>query len=123
MSSTVPLQSSSMPLHVSVAGVPAVQLDGKHDEPVRAHAPTPHVAFGRPSSTAPLQLLSRASHTSVDGLVFRLHAIAPDVHAVVPCAQTPDIPVLQLMPPPGLPSSTVPSQSSSTPLQVSAPGA
>ena len=57
-------------------------------------------------STAPSQLLSRPSQTSVLGCLFWLHFTAPAVHAVVPAAQTPCLPVLHAAPPPGLPLST-----------------
>src|SRR5205807_21106 len=53
---------------------------------------------------------------------FWLQAIDPAVHAVVPAAQTPCLPVPQAAPPPGLPSSTVPSQLLSRPSQASALG-
>src|SRR5262245_51906555 len=46
----------------------------------------------------------------------------PLVQAVVPAAQTPELPVLHETPPPGLPLSTTPLQSSSTPLQISVAG-
>ena len=44
------------------------------------------------------------------------------MHWVAPAAHTPGFPVLQATPPPGLPSSATPLQSSSRPLQVSALG-
>src|SRR6185503_21348584 len=75
-----------------------------------------------PSSTCPSQSLSIVSQTSAPGAWFRLQASAPLVHAVVPAAHTPACPVLQLTPPPGFPSSTWPSQSLSSPSQISAPG-
>src|SRR5262245_54525832 len=73
-SSSVPSQSSSMPLHVesSLAGVPGVQLfrtaPPTHDvEPDRTHAPTPQLVGTEtyasstllsPSSSTPSQSLS-----------------------------------------------------------------
>src|SRR5213594_3270957 len=74
----------------------------------------------RPSSALPLQSLSSPSQTSAEDAVFWLQTIAPPVHAVVPAAQTPCSPVLQLEPPPGLPLSITPLQSSSRPLHTSA---
>src|SRR5216683_584949 len=76
-----------------------------------------------PSSTTPLQLLSRPSQVSGDGCTFDWHAFWPPTHgAVVPAAHTPSSPLLQAIPPPGLPSSTTPSQLSSIPLHDSGPG-
>ncbi len=48
--------------------------------------------------------------------------MVPLLQAVVPAAQTPGLPVLQVRPPPGLPLSTTPSQSLSRPSQISADG-
>ncbi len=44
------------------------------------------------------------------------------VHWFVPLAQMPGMPLMHAPPPPGLPSSGMPSQSSSSPLHISAPG-
>src|SRR4029077_13932786 len=63
---------------------------------------------GLPSSTAPLQSLSLPSQISTMGCTFWLQVMSPLVHAVVPAAHTPSFPVLQAVPPPGLPSSTTP---------------
>jgi hypothetical protein len=72
-----------------------------------------------PSSVLPLQLLSRPSQTSVDGDVFCWHTTAPPEQEVVPWLHTPSRPVEHANPPPGLPLSVIPLQSSSRPLQVS----
>src|SRR5947199_283804 len=78
---------------------------------------------GLPSSTWPLQLLSRPSQTSALGWTCWLQTTAPAMQAVVPAAHTPRLPVEQATLPPGLPSSVWPLQLSSAPLQVSgAPG-
>jgi hypothetical protein len=129
--STTPLQSSSIPLHISAVGctswlqtiappvhavVPSEQAPSL---PVLQASPPP----GLPLSTTPLQSLSSPSHASAVGLALRLQTTAPAVHAVVPAAQTPSCPVEHATPPPGLPLSTTPSQSSSTPLHVSATAA
>src|SRR4051794_25743469 len=75
-----------------------------------------------PSSTLPLQLLSRLSQTSFVGPVVRTQLMTPAWHTFVPAAQTPIWPVEHAAPPPGFPLSTVPLQSSSALLQVSAIG-
>jgi hypothetical protein len=54
--------------------------------------------------------------------MMALHLRAPAVQAVSPAEQTPGRPEMQATLPPGLPLSTLPSQSSSTLLQVSAVG-
>src|SRR6516165_9196945 len=95
--------------------VPAAQMPCW---PVEHAAPPP----GLPSSTTPSQLLSRPSQTSGVGFVLRLQTSAPPVQDVVPAAQTPCWPVLQVGPAPGLPLSTVPSQSLSMPSQTSGVG-
>src|SRR4051812_19305989 len=77
---------------------------------------------GLPLSTAPLQSSSRPLQASVVGWTFWLQTTPPAVQAVVPAAQIPSLPVAQLWPPPGLPLSTAPLQSSSRPLQISAAG-
>src|SRR5262245_24481465 len=54
-----------------------------------------------PSSTMPLQSLSRLSHFSAVGLTAGLHVMpAPTWHSVTPCAQTPGIAVSHGSPPP-----------------------
>jgi hypothetical protein len=60
-SSTVPLQLSSTPLHVSVVGVPGVALHAvpvpEHTMvPVRRHAPTPTEHAAPVTRHTPLQL-------------------------------------------------------------------
>src|SRR5947207_3002880 len=77
---------------------------------------------GLPLSTAPSQSLSRPSHTSGLGCTFWLQTIAPFVHAVVPAAHTPRLPVLHATLPPGLPLSIAPSQSLSRLSQISGTG-
>src|SRR5205085_770577 len=129
-SSTAPLQSLSSPSQVSGDGctfwlhasepfvqevVPAAQSPA---------APAEHgwLEPGLPSSTAPWQSLSMPSHGSGEGCASCLHATAPAGQAVVPAAQAPSVPVEHAAPPPGLPLSTVPSQSLSLPSHVSATG-
>src|SRR4051812_9231413 len=73
-------------------------------------------------STTPLQSSSSPLQVSVVGLWLRLQAAAPLTHEVVPGAQMPSWPVLHAIPPPGLPLSTTPLQSSSSPLHVSVVG-
>ena len=60
--------------------------------------------------------------TTVDGWVFGAHWSVPPSQVSVPVAQTPFWPVLHCAPPPGLPSSTLPSQLLSKPSQTSAVG-
>jgi hypothetical protein len=106
-------------LHTIAPDVHAV-VPGAHRPsiPVLQLIPPP----GLPSSMPPLQSLSSPSQTSGEGFTLRLHAIDPAAHAVVPALQTPDMPVEQLVPPPGFPLSTTPSQSLSTPSQTSGRG-
>src|SRR5581483_11685775 len=127
-SSTRPLQSLSSPSQISAlaavvwwhdsAPLEQTMVPAAHtpDLPVEHATPVP----GTLSSTIPLQSLSSPSHTSADAWAFWLQRIAPLVQLVVPAAQTPVLPVLQASPPPGLPSSTVPLQLSSSPLHTSA---
>src|SRR5262245_12950779 len=89
--------------------------------PVEAQAPTPHVV--PKASIVPSQSLSRLSQLSADGGVVGAHIRLPPAPRVAPAPHTPSCPVLHNAPPPGLPSSAVPSQSSSALLQISAPGA
>jgi hypothetical protein len=122
-----PSQSSSMGLQLSVPGntvceqtsVPPVQLR----EPVPhapwrpvEHAPAP----GFPSSVKPSQSSSAPLQDSLVEAVFCVQAIAPEEQVVVPAAHAPGWPVVHAEPLPGLPSSTVPSQSLSAPSQTSA---
>ena len=89
------------------------------------HAPALHVMpTGQiaPLSTIPSQLSSRPLQTSVLGLTFRMHCRVPLTQCRIPVAQTPNCPVEQATPPPGSPSSTVPLQLSSMPLQTSVDG-
>src|SRR5688500_17510493 len=59
---------------------------------------------------------------SGEGCTLCTHWSWPLTHVIVPAAQAPSRPVLHAAPPPGLPSSIAPSQSSSTWLQVSTEG-
>src|SRR5262245_19385041 len=95
--------------------VPAAQTPGM---PVLQEALPP----GLPLSTTPSQSLSRVSQTSVVGWRFWLHMMTPLLQALVPGAQTPSLPLLQGLPPPGLPLSTTPSQLLSRASQVSVVG-
>jgi hypothetical protein len=80
---------------------------------------------GTLSSVRPLQSSSRPLHDSLSwpGVTFALQMtpFAPS-HVVMPVAQMPSRPVWHCTPPPGLPSSTLPSQLSSRPLHVSGAG-
>jgi len=69
--------------------------------------------FASQSSSTPLQ-------TSGTEAAFASQVTAPSMHAVAPAAHVPDSPVEQTSPPSGLPSSIIPSQSSSARLQRSA---
>src|SRR5262245_51242706 len=100
------------PLHVVV---PAAQVPRR---PVLHAAPPP----GLPSSVTPSQSLSTPSHSSVEGDAFCTHTSEPFWQDSVPKEHTPGRPVLHVVPPPGLPLSTTPSQSSSALLHVSALG-
>src|SRR5205807_2411667 len=128
--STTPSQSSSSPSQVSAGGcwfwlqatgplvhavVPAVQRPRW-----RVWDDTSPPGF--PLSIWPSQSLSRPSQVSAGGSWFWLQAMEPLVHAVVPAAQTPRLPVLHAALPPGFPLSTTPSQSLSSPSHVSAVG-
>jgi hypothetical protein len=79
-------------------------------------------APAKPSSTSPSQSSSSPLHTSVCGVAVWMHSIAPEAQFVVPSLQIPGLPVRHAWFAPGLPSSLTPSQSSSTPLQVSVAG-
>src|SRR5262245_5260922 len=123
--STTPSQSLSRVSQTSVVGwrfwlhmmtpllqalVPAAQTPGM---PVLQEALPP----GLPLSTTPSQSLSRVSQTCVVCCRFWLHMMTPLLQALVPGAQTPSLPLLQGLPPPGLPLSTTPSQLLSRPSQ------
>ncbi len=97
------------------AVMPAAHTPGL---PVLQFCPPP----GLPSSTCPLQLLSRPSHVSAEGGSTSLQTIDPLVHAVMPAEQTPALPVSQATSPPGSPSSTAPLQLLSMPSQISGDG-
>src|SRR5690606_31555363 len=85
--------------------------------PVLQACPPP----GLPSSVWPLQSSSRPLQLSDEGDVFGTQERLPPEQVEVPTEQTPGWPVGQTKPPPGLFSSTWPSQSSSRPLQISLP--
>src|SRR5262245_15197930 len=124
-SSAAPSQSSSMPLHVSAEGAPGLHVCGEPPRQfcaVTRQAPVPQVVLPSPSSATPSQFSSRPLHTSVAGEALGAQISDPPEHVRVPEAHLPGSPVEQAAPPPGLPSSTVPSQSSSMPLQLSADG-
>jgi hypothetical protein len=70
----------------------------------------------------PLQLLSLPSHISGEEGVEALQTILPPWQVLVPCPQEPGWPVEQVPPPPGLPSSVLPSQSLSLPSHFSEMG-
>src|SRR3989449_806688 len=119
--STRPSQLSSMPLQVSVVGVPGVQVPGEpltQAGALRWQAPTPHVVVPRLLSIVPSQLSSMLLQTSAVGepgvqvwgtpatQLLTVRWQAPTPHVVVPRF-----------------SSTRVLQSSSTPLHTStAPG-
>src|SRR5690349_16607573 len=74
-----------------------------------------------PSSMEPSQSSSRPLQLSVPGITPPWHTVPPDTHATEPKRHTPTLlPHVKAGPTPGSgASSTVPSQSSSTPLQIS----
>src|SRR6185436_11976704 len=90
------------------AAIPGYSVSSTN--PSRVPSLHPVASTGQPSSTTPLQSLSRPSHTSGEGSVFCLHTNPPTPHVTVPAAQTPCLPVSQGPPPPGLPLSMIPSQ-------------
>src|SRR2546426_109570 len=117
---TVPSQSSSMPLQISVDGVPGSQVC---DTPltqfstVRSQAPTPQVVEPRPSSTDPSQSSSIPLQVSVDGVPGAQVCGTPPTQF---CTVRSQAPTPQVVEPRS--SSTDPSQSSSMPLQTSVEG-
>jgi hypothetical protein len=136
VSSAEPLQLSSIALHSSLVGEPAVAeqvvivwLLAQTVVPNRWHAPTPTLQLlPRPvnvSSAEPLQLSSSALHSSVAGVpaVTEHVVVEPFVeHTVVPNRWHVPVPTGQLLPRVGYVSSTEPLQLSSTRLHVSAVG-
>ena len=133
-SSTVPSQSLSRLSQTSVPAAPGVteQTVGPASleasqifTPVRWQMPeppwqmSPRSAQRAPSSIAPSQSSSMPLQLSACAVWLATQALAPATQAVRPCAQIPGVPVLQEMPPPGLPSSVAPSQSLSIPSQSS----
>ena len=96
--------------------VPGAHTPGR---PVAQAAPPP----GLFSSTVPSQSLSMLSQVSAEGARLGLQVSTAPWHVTVPFEHWPSSPLVQAPPPPGLPSSGVPSQSLSTPSHVSAPGA
>src|SRR5262245_29048284 len=111
----MPLQEGS-----AGAGFPGVQESTPAVQvPVAAHAPTPQLV-AKPS-TVPSQLSSRLLQVSAEDDVSWTQTRLPLWQASVPSMQTPRRPVSHATPPPGLPSSVWPSQSSSSPLQISDP--
>src|SRR5439155_1184654 len=126
-SSTTPLQLLSLPSQISAIGSASwMQTMAPLVHAVLPAAHTPWMPVlqatlppGLLSSVLPLQLLSLPSHVSALGCTFWLQTTAPPVHAVVPAAHTPWLPVLQAWAPPGLPLSTTPLQSLSLPSQSS----
>src|SRR5262245_21802366 len=87
--------------------------------PAEHGPPTP-----KPSSTVPLQSSSTLLHNSGTdpGGMSGTQTIAPALQLVIPGAQGPGRLGIHTTPDPGLLSSTVPLQSSSTPLHVSGVG-
>src|SRR5262249_45184305 len=120
-SSMIPLQSSSLPLQTST-----VEPSATHDSfpALQRITPAPQVPSqgspppGSPSSTSPLQSSSSPLQTSAVE-IGEMQESVPARQWSVPLAQAPGIPVSQEAPPPGSPSSTCASASSSLPLQVS----
>src|SRR5947209_6364601 len=74
---------------------------------------------GLPLSRMPSQSSSCALQISGEGCTFCTHTVWPTWHAVMPGEHAPNLPVVQLLL--AMPLSTVPSQSSSSLLHVSAP--
>ena len=127
-SSMVPSQSSSSPLQSSAVGpVSPVQTSAPpmHCSRPWSQVPVPvpqsRPPSGLPSSVMPSQSSSSPLQSSVVGLVAPMHVIAPLVQASVPVVHSPTL-LPHAPPPPGSPSSTVPSQSSSRPSQISSGG-
>jgi len=126
-SSTLPSQSSSMPLHVSVGGVQLlqVQVELQVREPVDpqevVHVPAAPLQQPKSSSQAPSQSSSDPLHTSLGAAQLpHAQAVLHTREPVVPQDVVHDsvTPLQQANP-----SSQVPSQSSSAPLHVSEGGA
>ena len=95
-----------------------LRVPGEHDP-----AELPQVAPppGLPSSTLPSQSSSSPLQTSGAGPLPPTQVSPPPMHIWVPLVHSPaELP--HAAPPPGLPSSVAPSQSSSSPLQLSVPG-
>src|SRR5687768_7512384 len=124
MSSTMPLQLSSIPLHVSVTGLTEPRHSGPfspHTKVPALHAPRPQRPLGQhavptpvTSSTSVLQSLSSPSHTSPLGLTAPMHSMPVVPQRSVPDLQTPvpHLPLGQQLPP-----TVPPGKSSTTPLQ------
>src|SRR5215475_9590924 len=116
----MPLQLSSRRLHFSGVGptspahcsVPPTQIVWPNE-----HSPVSVAPHGWPTSvgllsTTPLQSSSRPLQISGPPPVAPTHTSVPPWQAYVPCVHTPtELP--HGPPPPGLPSSVLPSQSSS----------
>jgi hypothetical protein len=93
--------------------------------PVLAQAPVPTLQLppvANPSSVEPSQSLSSVSHTSGEAVATGTQLKLPAEHVRTPAEQTPGTLLTHEAPPPGLPSSTEPSQSLSTLSQTSAVG-
>ncbi len=95
------------------AGSTQRPLSGSHTSiPSQTNSPPPHLGTQlplshtwfagqmSPSSTAPLQSLSKPSHVSLEGPTRGMHWRAPLWHWSVPSPQTPGLPVAHFPPPP-----------------------
>src|SRR5690606_38906180 len=89
---------------------------------VHSPASVPQLAppSGSPSSTVPSQSSSSPLQVSATGPTAPSHTITPPRHISVPLTHSPTA-LPHAPPPPGLPSSIEPSQSSSRPLHDSGP--
>src|SRR5690606_10576242 len=112
-------QSSSRSLQTSGIGPTAptqVSDPETHASVPLLHSPVsmPQLAppSGSPSSTMPSQSLSRPSQRSGLGPVSPMQTRAPPMQVSTPSSHSPSSVAPQLPPPPGLPSSISPSQSS-----------
>src|SRR6185436_2257218 len=96
-----------------------------HVSTMRKHSPCPQVTRLKPSSTTPSQSLSSPSQTSGWGPLTGMHCRRALVQTFTPARQRlvgASSGTSQLAEPPGLPSSTSPSQSLSSPSHVSGNG-
>ena len=131
-SSVSPSQSLSSPSQVSTLSGKTIwvhfSLPSVHLRSPTAQTPCKSsIVQGSPtheisSSVSPSQSLSSPSQLSLDDSTCCLQISSPPIQVLTPAAQTPNFPVLQPSPPPGLSSSVSPSQSLSSPSHSSSSG-